>query len=129
MSDFYSDLGKMASELLSPTSSGGLGQGTILLNRLVKISEPTNPWDPAEEAVVSEKLKGVASGVRSNLVGLEVGGTVVLASDLQVTASVPSIPYEAGDTLSIDGKSYHVISVQNVPAAGKPVIVKFIVRG
>src|SRR5690554_4531831 len=82
MADFYSDMAKMASDLLAPTSQNGLGQGSIVLSR--QSSTPgANPWDPPVTTTTTETLKGAVRGVSKELIGVEVGGTVILASDRQ----------------------------------------------
>lgn len=129
MTDFYEEMKAMAADLLAPTSEGGLGQGNIVLSRLVDGAPPANPWDPVDKVPKSETLRGAASGVKSEMIGMEVGGTVILATDIQLTCAVPEMGYEAGDTLSIDGKVFHILSVQNIPAAGIASAVRFIVRG
>lgn len=130
MADFYSDLAKMASDLLSPTSQGGLGQGVIILARSTPgTPNEEAPWEPVTPTVTTETLKGAARGVDSRLVGTEVGGAVILATDRQIICAPPVMQYQAGDTLSIDGVPVHVIAVEKIPAAGVTSAVKFIVRG
>ena len=129
MADFYSDMAKMASDLLAPTSQNGLGQGTIILSRIVPGPPPDNPWEPPTTVEQSEPLRGAARGVSQELVGVEVGGTVILASDRQVICAPIEMGYTAGDTLIIDDVPVHIIAVQNIPAAGTVSAVRFIVRG
>ena|SRR5690625_2818996 len=128
MSDFYAEMGQMATELLAPTSEGGLGQGSIVLSR--QSSTPgANPWDPPSVTTQEETLRGAVRGVSKELVGVEVGGTVILASDRQAICAPIGMGYTAGDTLIIDGVPVHIIAVQNIPAAGTVSAVRFIVRG
>lgn len=129
MADFYSDLGKMASELLSPTSQNGLGQGSVVLSREIAGSEPVNPWEPVQTETKTETLKAAVRGVDKRLVGTEVGETVLLASDRQAICAVPVMDYTAGDTLIVDDKPVHIIAVENIPAAGIRAAVKFYIRG
>src|SRR5690554_745338 len=93
-----------AEELLAPTSTGGLGQGTIVLTRTTP-GEPDEdkPWLPATPTTQTEPLDGAVKGVSSRLVGTEVGSSVILASDREAICTVPSMGYEAGDVLSVDG--------------------------
>ena len=128
MADFYSDMAKMASDLLAPTSQNGLGQGSIVLSRQSSVPG-ANPWDPPVTTPKTETLKGAVRGVGQELVGVEVGGTVILASDRQAICAPPNMGYTAGDTLVVDGVPVHIISVQNIPAAGTVSAVRFIVRG
>lgn len=130
MADFYDDMRAMASSLLASTSEGGLGQGLIQLVRTNKSPvDPSRPWVIPEETTTEETLKGVVKGVNKELVGTEVGGTILLMSDRVVTCSVPDMQYTAGDVLRIDGVPVHILSVEKVPAAGTTVAVKFTVRG
>lgn len=129
MADFYSQMAAVAAQLLAPTSQNGLGQGSIVLSHATAGTPGANPWDPVEPTMTTETLSGAVKGVDQKLVGTEVGGQVILASDRQVIAAVPSIPYAAGDSLSIDGKPVHILSVENVPAAGVAAAVRFLVRG
>lgn len=129
MTDFYSDLAQMAADLLSPTSQNGLGQGVVTLTRSTPGAPGANPWDPVTPTKQTETLKAAVRGVDARLVGTEVGGAVILASDRQAICAVPVMAYTAGDTLSVDGKPVHVISVERIPAAGIAAAVKFIIRG
>lgn len=129
MSDFYTQMAAVAAQMLAPTSQGGLGQGQIVLTHSVHgAPNPATPWEPVEPTVTTETLKGAARGVDARLVGTEVGSTVVLSSDKQVTCAPPAIAYTAGDTLTIDGAPMHIIAVEKKPAAGTTVAVKFLVR-
>ena len=124
---FYEDMGQMARELLAPTSQNGLGQGNIVLSR--QSSTPgVNPWDPPITTTTTETLKGAVRGVSQELAGAEVGGTVILASDRQVICAPIEMGYAAGDTLIVDGVPVHIISVQNIPAAGIVSAARFIIR-
>ena len=127
-SDFYRSMRQMAEELLAPTSQGGLGQGTIALSR--QSSTPgANPWDPPVTTTTTETMKGAVRGVSKELIGVEVGGTVVLASDRQAICAPPSMGYTAGDTLVVDGVPVHIVAVQPIPAAGVTSAIRFIIRG
>lgn len=129
MPDIYTQLAAVAAQMLAPTSQGGMGQGQIVLTHSVPgAPNPATPWEPVEPTVTTETLKGAARGVDARIVGTEVGGTVVLASDKQVTCAPPTIAYTPGDTLTIDGVPMHIIAVEKKPAAGTTVAVKFLVR-
>lgn len=129
MADFYDEMALVAIEMLSPTSQGGLGQGRIELIRTTPGTPGANPWDPVEPVTETELLKGAVRGVDKRLVGTNVGDAVILASDRQAICATPKMDYTAGDTLSVDGKPVHIISVENIPAAGTRVAVKFLIRG
>ena len=129
MADFYAEMAQMAASLLSPTSQGGLGQGTVTLTRSTPGVPGPNPWDPVVPVTTTETLRGAVRGVDKRLVGTEVGGAVILASDRQVISAPPVMSYTAGDTLAVDGVPVHIVAVEKIPAAGITSAVKFIIRG
>ncbi|MDL5036844.1 hypothetical protein QRD40_10850 [Comamonas sp. Y6] len=129
MANFYADMADMARGLLAPTSQGGLGQGVIVLTRKTPGVPGPNPWDPVETVTQSETLSGAVRGVSQKLVGTDFGGTVVQASDRQAICAVPALQYQAGDVLSIDGVPVHIIAFSNIPPAGTPSAVRFIIKG
>lgn len=129
MADFYSEMAAMTRGLLAPTSQGGLGQGEIVLTRKTAGTPGPNPWDPVEPVTQAEKLRGAVRGVSQRLVGTEMGGTVILASDRQAICEVPQMQYQAGDTLSVDGVPVHIIAFERIPAAGTTSAVRFTIRG
>ena len=118
----------MARDLLKPDSQGGLGQGKIEIVRVTTVPG-ANPWDPSTTTTTKETLRGAAKGISKELIGTEIGGTVILASDREVICEVPKSTYKPTDALMIDGETVTVLSVQNIPAAGITAAVKFIVRG
>lgn len=128
MADFYAQMAAMTRDLLSPTSQNGLGQGKIELSRTETVPGD-NPWDEPTTTQTTIEIKGAVRGVDTRLVGVEVGGTVLLASDRMAITEVPSMEYKAGDTLSVDGKPVHVIAVEKIPAAGITSAVRFFLRG
>ena len=129
MADFYTEMAAMTRGLLAPTSQGGLGQGEIVLTRKTPGTPGPNPWDPVEPVTRAETLRGAVRGVSQRLVGTEMGGTVILASDRQAVCEVPQMQYQAGDTLSVDGVPVHIIAFERIPAAGTTSAVRFTIRG
>lgn len=129
MDDFYSEMAGVAREMLAPTSQGGLGQGVIVLTRKMPGTPGPNPWDPVEPVTQSETLSGAVTGISQKLVGADFGGSVVQASDRQAICAVPTLQYQAGDVLSVDGVPVHILGVQRIPAAGIAAAVKFVIRG
>lgn len=130
MADFYSDMKDFVSEILSPTSDNGLGQGNLTLTRTTPgTPDEDEPWVPVEPTVTTETLDGAVRGVDKRLVGTEAGSTVILASDLIAICTVPTMGYTAGDVLSVDGTPVHIISVERIPSAGVAAAVKFLIRG
>ena len=129
MADFYADVADMARDLLKPTSLGGLGQGYLTISREGPYTPGPNPWDPVVpgERVV-EKLDGAVRGIDKRMIGTEVGSVVLMASDLQAICAVPVLIWQPGDTFAVDGKPVQVIAIENIPAAGTPAAVRFIIR-
>lgn len=130
MADIYTRGQAITRRLLRPGSQGGMGQGTIILTRTIKgTPSPDTPWIPPVDTTQSEQIRGAVRGVDKRLVGVEVGGTVILASDRTAICEVPAMTYTAGDVLSVDGVPVHVIAVEKIPAAGITSAVKFTIRG
>lgn len=130
MADFYEDMAGVTAELLAPTSQGGLGQGNVVLSRTIPgTPDPEAPWEPTEDTTQTETLRAAVKGVGKELVGAEIGGTVIIASDREAICAVPEMGYTAGDTLVVDGNPVHIVAVENIPAAGITSAVRFIIRG
>lgn len=128
--DFYSQMAAMTRELLAPTSMGGLGQGMLGLTRVTPgVPDPDQPWLPVQPVRQTVTLRGAVRGIGAELVGANMNGTVLVASDRQAICAVPSIDYTAGDVLTVDGVPVHVIAVENIPAAGIRSAVRFYIRG
>lgn len=129
MGEFYSEMAKMARDLLAPTSHGGLGQGAIILHKITAgAPDPANPYDPVDPIVTSHEIRGAARGVSDDLVGAAAGDTVIVSTDLMVVTEVISATPTTADTLSIDGVGHNIISVQKIPAAGIVAAYRMIVR-
>lgn len=126
---FYHDMADMVKDLLTPDNEGGLGQGTITLTRITRTENQDKPWELSQEISETETLDGAVRGVSKELIGKEMGGTVLLTSDRQAICTVPGMGYSAGDILSVDGVPVNIITVENIPAAGTTVTVKFTIRG
>lgn len=127
---FYDEMAAMARDLLKPDTQGGLGQGKLeLIQTRPGVPDPDRPLDPVEPIRKRETLKGAVRGVSKELVGTEVGGTVILATDRVAICEVPSIEYTAGDALSVDGVPVHILAFSKIPAAGTTSAVRFTIRG
>jgi hypothetical protein len=98
-------------------------QGTI---KLIKITDGTGPaYDPGDPVPTPYDLDGTVRGVSSKYVD----GTLVLESDLQVTAAVHAIQTPTlKDKVSIDGNEYAIIKIIKIPAAGTTITNIIIVR-
>lgn len=127
--DFYQEMGAFVRDILQPTSAGGLGQGQIVLKRITPgTPDQAAPWIPAQPQVTTQTLKGAVRGVDGKMIGVEMGGTVILPSDRVAITEVPSIEYEAGDVLEVDGKEVQILGMENIPAAGIASAVKWVIR-
>lgn len=130
MADFYDRARAMVGRRLSPTSEGGLGQGSIQLVRYVEGPPPANSWDPPSEPTRQvTPLDGAARGVGKELIGapIETGGQIV-ATDLVVIVAPWGGAYEPADVLEIDGRPVTVLSIKNIPEAGTVCAVQFVAR-
>lgn len=127
---FYSEMAEVASELLAEVK-----QGVVQLVRTTPSTpNPSTPWIPAEPTTATYALDAAVTGVSQQFVD----GTTILATDLEITASVKArnssgaeveiTPNMETDALIIDGKAVTIIRDLSVPAAGTRVALRFIVR-
>lgn len=130
MASFYEDMAAVASGVLAEFK-----QGTVTLTRTTPgESDPETPWIPAEPTVTTYTLDAVVKGVSQQFVD----GTTILATDLEITASVKARnssgaevtidPDMSTDTLSVDGQVVTIIRDLSIPAAGTKAALRFIVR-
>ena len=117
MSDFYSQMQGVASQLL-----GQFKQGVIVYNQPGEVTGPE--WNPTVGEDIPHTLDATANGVSQEYVD----GTSVLMTDKEVTAAVFGVTPTTSGTLSIDSQVMQIIRVWQVPAAGTPVAWKMIVR-
>ncbi|WP_417548710.1 hypothetical protein, partial [Marinobacter segnicrescens] len=68
MADFYAEMAAMASDLLAPTSQGGLGQGLVKISRKT-VTDPVNSWEQPTVSWSTQTLRAAVSGVSQKLVG------------------------------------------------------------
>lgn len=127
MADFYSELQDVASEVL-----GEFKQGTILLIRSSEAAADVNtPWTPGTTTNASYVLDAVAEGVKQRFID----GTLVNASERKITCSPVAkldgvsvtITPTTKDVISIDGQRHEIKRVDQIPAAGIPVIFEIFV--
>lgn len=97
--------------------------GEVSITRIVTVPA-ANSWDTPTTVPTTEPVDAVAFGVSSKYVD----GVAILATDLMVTMAVPS-QYMVGDIINVDGKPVTILQDMAVPAAGEPVMLKFVVRG
>lgn len=100
------------------------GQGAVTLTQSVTMPG-ANEWDPPTTIETEEALDAIVSGVAQEFVD----GSTIVATDVTVQCSVPSVLPEVGDYLKIDGKPHTVLIVHPLPGAGDPVAMRMICRG
>ena len=117
MSDFYGRLQGTASRLMAKFS-----QGTVAYTIT---GAPTGPeWDPAPGVPVSYTLDATVQGVEADYVD----GSLILATDKQVTCAVFAVEPSLAGTITIDGKVCQIVRVDKVPGAGTVIAWRIFVR-
>ena len=117
MSDFYREMQGVASELLAEFS-----QGTVVYTIT---GAPTGPaWNPTPGAPVSYTLDATVQGVEADYVD----GSLILATDKQVTCAVFGAEPSLAGTITIDGKVCQIVRVDKVPGAGTVIAWRIFVR-
>lgn len=130
---FYDDMAGVASALLAPDETGGLGasSGSVTLTRRT-ITPASDPWGDPTVAENTETLRAQVFGVSSEYIGLpaaEPGNGVVLASDLMCIMAVPTGGLQPGDVVSVNDVPVAILRVERIPAAGTVSAYRVIVRG
>lgn len=107
MSDFYGRLQGTASRLMARFQ-----QGTVAYTIT---GAPTGPaWNPTPGTPVSYTLDATVQGVEADYVD----GSLILATDKQVTCAVFAVEPSLAGTITIDGKECQIVRVDKVPGAG-----------
>lgn len=91
-------------------------QGVVSLKR-VTTTPGANPWDPPVEG--TPVLYELAAAVR-RVAQKYVDGTLIVATDNQVTFAVPEVTPVMTDALIIDGAEHAMKDLRPIPAAGTP---------
>ncbi|MER9188303.1 hypothetical protein [Mesorhizobium australicum] len=121
MDDFYDDMAKMATELLTE-----FGQGSVQLKRETPgVVDPDQPWVPVEPMMAFYPLDAVVRRVSQKYVD----GTLIVSTDNQVTFAVPEVVPALTDTLIIDGVELAMKDLRPIPPAGTPVAYLAFVAG
>lgn len=119
MSAFYQRMKtNVADKLL-----GQFSQGSVFLVRQ-EATPGAKPWDDPVITEVKYPVNVAARGVSNEYVD----GVTILASDIQLTTTVPDVVPVAGDIIEIDGKNYSLVQPFPIPAAGFTVAYKLVVR-
>lgn len=121
MSDFYSELSGVATEVLTEFK-----QGVVTLTRAGTSTPGANSWDPPTESdPVTYTLSAVAKGVSKEFID----GTAIVATDLQVTCAVPPVAPLMTDAIEVDGRGVTILRIDAIPPAGTPVAYRLFLRG
>ena len=117
MSDIYGRLQGAASRLMAK-----FGQGQVVYTIT---GAPTGPaWNPTPGAPVSYTLDATVQGVEADYVD----GSLILATDKQVTCAVFGAEPSLAGTITIDGKVCQIVRVDKVPGAGTVIAWRIFVR-
>lgn len=117
MSGFYGRLQGTASRLMAKFS-----QGQVVYTIT---GAPTGPeWNPTPGAPVSYALDATVQGVEADYVD----GSLILATDKQVTCAVFAVEPSLAGTITIDGKVCQIVRVDKVPGAGTVIAWRIFVR-
>ena len=117
MSDLYGRLQGTASRLMAKFK-----QGQVVYTIT---GAPTGPeWNPTPGAPVSYTLDATVQGVEADYVD----GSLILATDKQVTCAVFGAEPSLAGTITIDGKVCQIVRVDKVPGAGLTIAWRIFVR-
>ncbi len=108
---FYDEMQGVATELL-----GEFAQGEVSLKRVTVGPQP-NEWTPGEETIETWPLKATVRRVSQKYVD----GSLIVATDNQVTFAVPSVAPVLTDKLVIDGVEHAMKDLRPIPGAGTSV--------
>lgn len=97
------------------------GQGVVEVGTTTTV-EGAEEWSPPTVTTTWEEIDAVVSGVSKEYVDQ----VNVISSDRQVLTQAEISP---GQLIRIDGDIVTVLRVVDIPAAGEPVAVRYIVRG
>ncbi|MCO6050847.1 hypothetical protein NGM99_13770 [Mesorhizobium sp. RP14(2022)] len=110
---FYDEMADMAADLLAPEDEGGLGQGEVLLRRVVT-TPGANPWDEPTEQITDTKLSATVKRVDQRY---ENGALIIATGDIVTFAPVEPEPANA-NVLVIDGRERAITNLKRIPGAG-----------
>ncbi|AID29246.1 hypothetical protein [Mesorhizobium jarvisii] len=118
---FYDDMAGVATELLTE-----FNQGSVQLKRETPgVVDPDQPWVPIEPTVETWPLNAAVRRVSQKYVD----GTLIVATDNQVTFAVPAIVPAMTDTLIVDGVELAMKDLRPIPPAGTVVAYIAFVAG
>ena len=130
MTDFFTEMAGVATDLLTPSDQGGLGATNVVYVRYTAVA-PADPWlPPPAPTRVELPIRAQVFGVGKELIGAPVdnGGAIVMGDRYVITPSIPG-GYELTDVIEIDGVPVTVLAIKRIPEAGTISAIRFIVRG
>lgn len=130
MNDFYADMANMVNDLLKTSQQGGLGQVGIVLMRRVTLPAEKEWLDP----VTNNKTETLRASAKTPDMDMFDGETI-LTGDIEVISAVPTeVDWRTKGAdkaelfMLINGARKKVIASFQVPRAGTPVAIKYLVR-
>ena len=130
MNDFYADMADMVTDLLKASPQGGLGQVGIVLMRRVTLPADKEWLDP----VTTDKTETLRASAKTPDLDMFDGETI-LTGDIEVISAVPTeVDWRTRSAdkaelfMLINGARKKVIASYQVPRAGTPVAIKYLVR-
>lgn len=118
MSDFYSEMQDVASELM-----GEFKQGAIQYVVTEEIPG-AEPWEPPVQTLTRLPMDAVAFGVTAYQTD-----EVVTLNDTMIKAAVFAVEPEVGGIVEVDGKQRQILRVKRIPDAGTVVAWEIYVKG
>lgn len=112
----YNSLTATTTRLLAKFKQGTVEIGTTTT------TDGAEEWLAPTQETTWEEIDATVSGVSKEYVD----GEKIIASDRQILTQETISP---GQLVRIDGSVVAVLRVINIPAAGEPVAVRYIVRG
>jgi hypothetical protein len=119
---FYDEMQEMATELLAPEASGGLGQGSVTLKRITPgTPNADQPWLPVAPTTESWAL---GASVRRQHYRYVSGTLVAETGDIVVFSTPSGVTPMLSDQLIIDGSAREMSELTPIPGAGTVVAWK-----
>lgn len=118
MSDFYSDMRAIASDVL-----GEFKQGVIVYVALER-PEGSTPDDPGTAVPVPTTINATARPVSTKYID----GTHIIGTETEVTMPNDGTTPTMDGFVDIDGVRHKIVRIMQRPAAGVPVVFTLIVK-
>ena len=90
--------------------------------------QPGATTGPAFNPVVGEPIPHTLDAIATGVSSQYVDGTLIVATDKEITSAVFGVVPDSSGEVVIDGKALQIVKLWQVPAAGTPVAWKFIAR-